>query len=179
MSTLRWTFLANHAHVLVCIDRDPTATMRGIAEQVGITERATLSILRDLEDGGYLTRVPAGRRTSYVINHRRPFRRFDPGSVTQLRDVAIADHQRLVLFRRGARAVDHAHVGQRDDGLGMLDVVTQRVLRLRVRSYSRCHQPKDKHKLFHTPEEYADYSRIAADSRGLSCRGRASRARQG
>lgn len=69
-----WTLLSNHGHVLVWVSRYRDARIREIAEAVGITERATLSILRDLEDGGYLTRVPAGRRTSYVINHRRPFR---------------------------------------------------------------------------------------------------------
>ena len=69
-----WTLLSNHGHVLVWVSQHRDARIREIAEAVGITERATLSILRDLEDGGYLTRVPAGRRTSYVINHRRPFR---------------------------------------------------------------------------------------------------------
>jgi hypothetical protein len=41
---------------------------------VGITERATMNILRDLEGEGYLTRVPQGRRTHYVVNQHRPFR---------------------------------------------------------------------------------------------------------
>jgi predicted ArsR family transcriptional regulator len=69
-----WTLLSNHGHVLVWVSRHRDARVREIAQAVGITERATLSILRDLEDGGYLTRVPVGRRTSYVINHRRPLR---------------------------------------------------------------------------------------------------------
>lgn len=73
-STRGWTLLTNHGHVLVCVHRNPDARVRDIADVVGITERATLNILRDLEDGGYITRVPQGRRTHYVVNTRRPFR---------------------------------------------------------------------------------------------------------
>lgn len=69
-----WTLLTNHGHVLVWVSRNPDTRIRDIAQGVGITERATLKILSDLEDGGYLTRVPQGRRTHYVINDRRPFR---------------------------------------------------------------------------------------------------------
>jgi DNA-binding MarR family transcriptional regulator len=63
-----WTLLTNHGHVLVFVHRNPDARIRDIAGTVGITERATLNILRDLEEGGYLTRVPQGRRTHYVVN---------------------------------------------------------------------------------------------------------------
>jgi len=69
-----WTLLTNHGHVLVHVHRNPDARIRDIAATVGITERATLNILRDLEEGGYITRVPQGRRTHYVVNDRRPFR---------------------------------------------------------------------------------------------------------
>ncbi|MGB7981567.1 MAG: winged helix-turn-helix domain-containing protein [Candidatus Nanopelagicales bacterium] len=73
-STRPWTLLTNHGHVLVYVHRHPDARVRDIAEAVGITERATLNLVRDLEDEGYLTRVPQGRRTHYVINEHRPFR---------------------------------------------------------------------------------------------------------
>ena len=73
-ATPSWTFLSNHGHVLIWVSRHPDALIRDIALAVGVSERAILSILRDLEDGGYLIRVPQGRRTSYVINARRPFR---------------------------------------------------------------------------------------------------------
>ncbi len=69
-----WTLLTNHGHVLVFVSRQPDARIRDIADTVGITERATLNILRDLEEAGYVTRVPNGRRTHYVVNERRPFR---------------------------------------------------------------------------------------------------------
>jgi len=70
----RWTLLTNHGHVLVFVHRNPDALIREIARTVGITERATLNILRDLEDEGYVTRLHRGRRTHYVVNARRQFR---------------------------------------------------------------------------------------------------------
>lgn len=73
-SVRTWTLLTNHGHVLVHVSRNPDSRIRDIAAAVGITERATLNIVRDLEDEGYLTRVPQGRRTHYVVNAHRPFR---------------------------------------------------------------------------------------------------------
>ena len=74
MTVPGWTFLANHTHVLVCIDRDPTMTMRAIAEQVGITERAVQRIVSELVEGGYLQRRREGRRNVYAIVRDRPLR---------------------------------------------------------------------------------------------------------
>jgi hypothetical protein len=63
-----WTFLSNHAHVLLCIAADPSTRLRDVAERVGITERAVQKIVAELEDGGALTRLREGRRNSYVIH---------------------------------------------------------------------------------------------------------------
>lgn len=63
-----WTFLTNHAHVLLCLARDSTMRMRDIALQVGITERAVQGIVSDLEAAGYVERVRIGRRNSYQID---------------------------------------------------------------------------------------------------------------
>src|SRR3954468_19082692 len=65
-----WGFLTNHAHVLLCVARDPKSRARDIAEQVGITERATQRILADLIADGYVTRTKAGRRNHYKVNPR-------------------------------------------------------------------------------------------------------------
>ena len=65
---LGWTFLSNHAHVLLCIARDETMRLRDIASEVGITERAIRHIISDLEESGYVERVRVGRRNSYRIN---------------------------------------------------------------------------------------------------------------
>ena len=69
-----WTFLSNHAHVLACIAQDPEARVREIALRVGITERAVLRILGDLDDAGVITRTREGRRTRYAIDGQSPLR---------------------------------------------------------------------------------------------------------
>ncbi len=69
-----WTFLTNHGHVLLAVAADPDARVAEIAARVGISTRATLGILRDLADGGYLTRSRRGRRTHYEVQSHRPFR---------------------------------------------------------------------------------------------------------
>ena len=70
----RWTFLTNHAHVLVCISEDGDLRGRDIAERVGITERAVQAIIADLEADGYLTRTREGRRNRYEVHADRPLR---------------------------------------------------------------------------------------------------------
>ena len=65
-----WAFLSNHAHVLLCIARDPDARTRDIARQVDITERAAQRIVSDLIAEGYLKRTKNGRRNHYEINRR-------------------------------------------------------------------------------------------------------------
>jgi DNA-binding MarR family transcriptional regulator len=65
-----WVFLSNHAHILLCIARDPDSRTRDIAEQVGITERAAQRIVSDLIAEGYLKRTKNGRRNHYEINRQ-------------------------------------------------------------------------------------------------------------
>jgi len=62
-----WDFLTNHAHVLVCVARDPGIRLRDIADAVGITERATHRILSELVDEGYVLREKEGRRNRYEV----------------------------------------------------------------------------------------------------------------
>jgi predicted transcriptional regulator len=69
-----WTFLTNHAHVLLCIVMEPTARVRDIAGQVGITERAVARILAELEESGYVERERDGRRNIYRVRGNRPLR---------------------------------------------------------------------------------------------------------
>jgi hypothetical protein len=63
-----WTLLSNHAHVLLCIARDPDVRLRDIAVQVDITERAAHRLLSDLVQEGYVSRERHGRRNSYRVN---------------------------------------------------------------------------------------------------------------
>lgn len=63
-----WTFLSNHAHVLVAVNGAPEARVRDLAAAVGITERAVQKILVDLEEAGVLRRWREGRHNRYAVN---------------------------------------------------------------------------------------------------------------
>jgi hypothetical protein len=69
-----WLFLSNHMHVLASISRAPDATIRQTATRVGISERAAAQIIKDLEEGGYLTRTRIGRRNRYLLHRDLPLR---------------------------------------------------------------------------------------------------------
>jgi len=71
---LGWTFLSNHAHVLICLATDPELVLREVALRVGITERAVQKILADLEHEGLLTREREGRRNRYELHLDQPLR---------------------------------------------------------------------------------------------------------
>jgi len=77
-----WTFLSNHAQVLLCIARDEQIRIRDIAQSVGITERAAQRIVSDLFEAGYVDRERVGRRSHYRLN----------GEV-RMRHVAQADYE--------------------------------------------------------------------------------------
>lgn len=63
----RWTFLTNHAHVLILLSRNPSMVLREVALQVGITERAVQRIIADLESEQYIQREKVGRQNRYRI----------------------------------------------------------------------------------------------------------------
>src|SRR2546421_1934226 len=63
----RWSFLTNHAQVLVCIANDPGVRLRDIAAEVDITERSAFSIVSDLVEAGYVIKDKQGRRNRYRI----------------------------------------------------------------------------------------------------------------
>ena len=71
---LDWTFLSNHSHILICLYRDPTVRLRDLALNVGITERAVMNIIEDLESVGILDRLKEGRRNKYKIHESIPLR---------------------------------------------------------------------------------------------------------
>ncbi len=64
----KWTFLTNHAHVMLCLARGRGMRMRDIALEVGITERAVQLIIADLEEAGYIERTKDGRCNSYTVH---------------------------------------------------------------------------------------------------------------
>ena len=69
-----WTFLTNHAHVLVAISRNPELRQRDISTLVGITEGAVQRILHELEEDGYVARERIGRRNRYSVLAGQPLR---------------------------------------------------------------------------------------------------------
>lgn len=69
-----WSFLTNHARVLLCIAQDPGIRLREIGETVGITERAAHRIVGELADAGYVARRRNGRRNHYTIQAHLPLR---------------------------------------------------------------------------------------------------------
>ncbi len=62
-----WTFLTNHAHVLIAISRNPDARQKDIAYVVGVTVGAVQRIIGDLEDEGYIASERIGRRNHYQV----------------------------------------------------------------------------------------------------------------
>lgn len=67
-----WTFLTNHARVLVCIAHDPGARLRDISAGLGITERSAYAIVTDLIQDGYVIKTKDGRRNRYQIQAELP-----------------------------------------------------------------------------------------------------------
>ena len=69
-----WTFLTNHAHVMVALARDPDLRQRDLAYAVGITQGAVQRILDELVQAGFLRREKVGRRNHYEIVAKAPLR---------------------------------------------------------------------------------------------------------
>jgi MarR family len=67
-----WSFLTNHARVLLCIAHDPGARLRDIAASLGITERSAHGIITDLAEAGYVVKHRDGRRNRYRIQAHLP-----------------------------------------------------------------------------------------------------------
>jgi DNA-binding MarR family transcriptional regulator len=72
-----WSFLTNHARVLMCIAHDPGVRLRDIATTLGITERSAYGIVTDLTKTGYVLKEKEekdGRRNRYHIRAHLPLR---------------------------------------------------------------------------------------------------------
>jgi hypothetical protein len=64
----RWSLLTNHALALVHVIEHPRSTLREIADSVGVTDRAALSLVRALEEDNILIRRKEGRRNVYTCD---------------------------------------------------------------------------------------------------------------
>jgi DNA-binding IclR family transcriptional regulator len=97
-----WSFLTNHARVLVCIAHDPGVRLRDIATTLGITERRAYDIVTDLTEGGYVVKEKDGRRNRYQIQAHLPLREAisQERTIGEVLDVLIETNTRR---RRGRR----------------------------------------------------------------------------
>ena len=71
MTDSHWTFFSNYAHVLVCLAETPEATLREIADRVGITERSAMRLITNLDDAGILRRVKQGLSLIHISEPTR------------------------------------------------------------------------------------------------------------
>ncbi len=69
-----WTFLTNHAHVIILLAKNPNLVLREVAVQIGITERAVQRIIADLEEEGFIIREKIGRQNQYRVATDLPLR---------------------------------------------------------------------------------------------------------
>jgi MarR family len=67
-----WTFLTNHARVLLCVAHDPGVRLRDIAASLDITERSAFGIITDLVEAGYVVKEKDGRRNRYHVQAHLP-----------------------------------------------------------------------------------------------------------
>ena len=83
MTAASWSFLTNHARVLLCIAHDPGIRLRDIAIRLDVTERSAYGIVTDLTQAGYIVKQKDGRRNRYQIQTHLPL----PESTNQERTV--------------------------------------------------------------------------------------------
>ena len=70
--TRGFAFLTNHGKALLLIAQDPQIRIRDLAGLLEITERATQSIVSDLDKTGYIERERIGRRNRYHVTTHLP-----------------------------------------------------------------------------------------------------------
>ena len=95
-----WTFLTNHARVLLCVAHDPGARLRDIAASLDITERSAFGIMTDLAEAGYVVKEKDGRRNRYHIQAHLPLP--DPAS----RERTVGEVLALLAGSDGRAATD-------------------------------------------------------------------------
>lgn len=100
-----WSFLTNHARVLLCIAHDPGVRLREIAASLGMTERSAYGIVTDLTTAGYVVKEKDGRRNRYQIQAHLPLP--EPGSRAPAIGEVLA-----VLLGAGDRGVLPANRGE-------------------------------------------------------------------
>lgn len=108
-----WGFFTNHALLLLSIAIESDSTVREMAVNVGVTERAIVAILNQLEEAGVVLRRRMGRRNSYVIEFEavRHFPRWSPGEwplPPQLIEIAVTGLRGLVAASDSGERIEAA-----------------------------------------------------------------------
>jgi predicted transcriptional regulator len=100
-----WTFLTNHAHVLLCLVQNPEARMREVAVRVGVTERAVQRIVAELEEVGYLSRMREGRANRYLVHEDLFLRHPVEGhcTIAELSGMVLGNRRREGASRKSTR----------------------------------------------------------------------------
>ncbi|HEY49413.1 MAG TPA: winged helix-turn-helix transcriptional regulator [Dehalococcoidia bacterium] len=91
-----WGFITNHGLILAAIARQPSSTARALGDAVGITERAALRIISDLDKEGYISRTKVGRQNHYRINTSVPIK-------DDFSDAAIGEFLLVLGAKRGKK----------------------------------------------------------------------------
>lgn len=106
-----WSFLTNHALVLIYIGRRAESTGLEIAQAVGITERAVRKILAELQAGSYVETERIGRRNRYRVDVHRPLRRVGE------RELTVGELLAILPDGQGASAQGGPSTGRRPGNL--------------------------------------------------------------
>jgi DNA-binding MarR family transcriptional regulator len=59
---------------MLAISENPDISIEQLSGLLGLTQRRVTTVIKDLEDGGYLTRTKQGRRNHYRINTQATLR---------------------------------------------------------------------------------------------------------
>ena len=111
----RWSFLTNHARVLLYIARDPGMRLRDLSAGLGITERSAHTIITDLTDAGYVVKLKHGRRNRYQIRAHLPLP--EPAS----KALSIGDVLSLLAGEGDERQSQGSGAGQDCDDMTHVD----------------------------------------------------------
>lgn len=66
-----WNFFTNHGHIVFLLGFHRDITLREVASEVGITERAVQKIVADLVKGGFVKVKKEGRNNHYTVVGRK------------------------------------------------------------------------------------------------------------
>ena len=67
-ASVSWHLISSHGLTLLCVARDPSATLIEVSRRTGLTPRRIGQIVRDLHDAKLFSVERQGRRNTYRLN---------------------------------------------------------------------------------------------------------------